>query len=65
MIEATIREGFQNANARSTRIEVTMKEGFDRIDDKFEHVYSLIIRIGSGLIGTLIAGIIAIVISHL
>ena len=42
-----------------------MKEGFDRIDDKFERIDSLPHQVGGGLIGTLIAAIVAVIISHL
>jgi hypothetical protein len=42
-----------------------MKAGFERADDKFERLHVLAIKIGAGLIGTLIAAIGTVIVTHL
>lgn len=60
-----IEESLAEAGDRSTRIEATMKAGFERVDDKFERLYTLVIKIGAGLIGTLVAAIGTVIVTHL
>ena len=73
---ATMKEGFAQAEARSLKIEVEMKAGFERVDErfermdakfegKFERLYQLVIKIGAGLIGTLVAAIVTVILTHL
>jgi hypothetical protein len=62
---AAIKEDSAKAEARSIRFERTMKEGFDRSDDKFERLYARLLMIGAGLIGTLIAAIATVIVTHL
>jgi tetrahydromethanopterin S-methyltransferase subunit G len=73
---AAMKEGFAQAEARSLGTEVEMKAGFARVDErfermdakfegKFERLYQLVIKIGAGLIGTLVAAIVTVILTHL
>jgi hypothetical protein len=62
---AAIKEDSAKAEARSIRFEKTMKEGFDRSDDRFELLYARLLMIGAGLIGTLIAAIATVIVTRL
>jgi hypothetical protein len=46
------------------KFEATMKAGFDRMDDKFDALYRLLIQIAAGLIGTLVAAVAAFLVTH-
>jgi septal ring factor EnvC (AmiA/AmiB activator) len=62
---AAIKEDSAKAEARSIRFERTMKEGFDRSDDRFERLYARFLMIGAGLTGTLVAAIGTVIVTHL
>jgi septation ring formation regulator EzrA len=62
---AAMKEDSAKAEARSVRLEKTMKEGFDRSDDRFELLYARLLMMSAGLIGTLIAAIATVIVTHI
>jgi hypothetical protein len=51
-----------NAKARFDQVDLDMKVEFTRMDAKFDALNRTLLQIGGGLIGTLIAGILTLVV---
>jgi hypothetical protein len=54
---------FDGVDRRFDRVEGDMKDGFARMDSKFDALQRTIIQIGGGLIGTLIIGIVTLIVA--
>ena len=54
-----MKEGFATVDQRFVRVEQEMREGFARLDDRFFKLMVVIIVLGGGILGTLIAGVLA------
>jgi hypothetical protein len=67
--EATMKDGFDRIDDRFDRMDAKMDARFDamdaKFDRKFDNLYRLAVSVGGGMIGTLVAGIVAILIAHM
>ncbi|MBS1893970.1 MAG: hypothetical protein JST59_21945 [Actinobacteria bacterium] len=63
-----VGERFAEVNRRLGAVEMDLKDGFAavdaKLDSKFDALQRTLLQIGGGLIGTLIAGIVALIAMH-